>query len=202
MSGGRRSRLHRIVAWPILAAVILLAINVSACSGGGGKPAARGVANISADDLVQRGIYLGPPGTLPAGVSPCANVAPATTTGTGTSLSSTPTLGSEQQAVQGDPADGKATVTSRIAIATSLAQVGGFVGTVSAGTPALVQIKDIYACIVATAWAVPLTGMAQLSCGAVPTDGGTTGSCQPSPNTTIVFIDAVTGKLISAPGFG
>jgi hypothetical protein len=202
MSGGRRSRLHHTAAWPIWAAVILLAIVVSACSGGGDKPAARGVANISADDLVQRGIYLGPPGTLPAGASPCADVLPATTTGPGTSVSTTPAVGSEQQAVQGDPADGKAKVTSRTAIATSRAEVGGFVGTVRAGTPALVQLKDIYACIVATAWAVPLTGMAQLSCGPVPTHGGTTRSCQPSPSTTIVFIDAVTGKLISAPGFG
>ena len=65
----------------------------------------------------------------------------------------------------------------------------------------LVQIKDIYACIVATAWAVPLSGRTQLSCGPAPTDGATTGSCQPSPTKTIVFIDAVTGKLISVPGF-
>jgi len=87
-------------------------------------------------------------------------------------------------------------------MAAALAEVGGFVGPVRAGTPALVQLKDTYACIIATAWAVPLTGMAQLSCGPAPTDRGTTGSCQPSANTTIVFIDAVTGELISAPGFG
>ncbi len=185
-----------------MAAVVLLAIVVSACSGGGSKPTAQGVASISADDLAQRGICVGPAGTLPAGVPTCADVSPATTTGTGTGHSSTPALGSEQQAVQGDSADGRATVTSRTAIATALAEVGGFVGAVSVGTPALIQLKDIYACIAATAWAVPLTGMAQLSCGPAPTDGGTTGSCQPSPNTTIVFIDAVTGKLISAPGFG
>ena len=71
----------------------------------------------------------------------------------------------------------------------------------SAGIPDLVQLKDIYERIVATAWAVPLTGTAQLSCGPAPSDAGTTGSCQPSPSTTIVFVDAVTGKLISAPGF-
>ena len=184
-----------------MASIVLFVVVVSSCSSGAGRPAAQGVASISADNLVQRGIYLGPPGKLPAGVPTCADVPPATTTGTSTSSSSSSGGGSEQLAVKGDPADGKATVTSRTALATALADVGGFVGTDTAATPTLVQIKDIYACIVATAWAVPVAGRAQLSCGPTPTNDGTSGSCRPSPSTTVVFIDAVTGKLISAPGF-
>ena len=100
---------------------------------------------------MQRGIYLGPPGKLPAGIPICPDVSPATTAGTSPSSSSSTVVGSELLAVQGDPADGKATVTARTAVATALADVGGFVGAVTAKTPTLVQIKDIYACVVATA---------------------------------------------------
>jgi hypothetical protein len=94
-----------------------------------------------------------------------------------------------------------AQVSSRAATASALAIGGAFVGPVHTRTAVLVQIKDIYSCVVATAWAIAETGMAELSCGPAPKKGGTISSCQPQPNTAITFIDAVTGKLISEAGF-
>lgn len=162
--------------------------------------AAEGVGGIAAATLEQRGIYLGRPGKLPSGVPNCQNLAPATTVSTGISETPVPPVPSEQQAVQGDPATGRATVSARSAVATASANKGGFVGSVSVRRPVLVQLKDIYACIIATAWAVPVTGTAQLSCGPAPTNGGTAGLCQPRPTTAIMFVDAVTGKFISQAG--
>ena len=183
-------------------ALVALALGLAATGCTSDHSAApEGVGGIPAAALAQRGIYLGPPGKLPAGVPKCPNLAPATTLSAGGAVSSVPSPASEQQAVQGDPADGRATVAARSAVATALSNNGGFVGTVSAGNPVLVQLKDIYACIVATAWAVPVTGMAQLSCGPAPTNGAIAGLCQPRPNTAIMFVDAVTGKLISEAGF-
>jgi len=184
-----------------MAVVVVLAIVALSCSGGDRERVAEGVGNVSADALAERGIYLGLPGKLPAGILKCPALTPATTTGDGTTVPSAPHVGAEQQAVHGDPADGRATVSSRSALAAALAKTGGFVGTVNTGTAVLVQFKDIYAYVVATAWAVPLTGMAQLSCGPAPTDTGTTASCQPRPNTAIIFVDAVTGQFITEVGF-
>jgi hypothetical protein len=195
---------HRpaVAAKAQIAVVAMLVIVLSSCSGGGGEIAARGVGTISAAALVQRGLYLGPPGKLPTEVPRCSTAATPTTFVAGATVSSAAPLGAEQLAVRGDPADGKATVSARAAVATALANGAGFVGTVKAGSAVLVEMKDTSACVVATAWAIPETGLVELSCGPVSTDGAKTGSCEPQPSTTITFVDAMTGKFISAAGFG
>jgi hypothetical protein len=186
----------------LVISVAAMALTLAGCSGGSG-PAALGVGGVSSASLAQRGIYLGPPGHIPAGTPREQRSAPPTTavdkqTG-GTLLAP----GSEQQAVRGDPANGIASVSEQAALATAVRSVGGFVGYVVTGTPVLVQFDDIYTSVVATAWAIPFTGGAQLSAGPAPTGpgAGSQVTSQPGSTTAIVFVDAVTGKLISEEGF-
>ena len=69
----------------------------------------------------------------------------------------------------------------------------------------LLQFEDVNGtCVVATVWGVPIKGREQLSCGSAATAdtmAGQSSSCT-YPSTVIFFIDAVTGRLIDAPGFG
>ncbi|MHB1929446.1 MAG: hypothetical protein ACYCUG_08520 [Acidimicrobiales bacterium] len=165
-------------------------------------PLAQGVGGISASQLAQRGIYLGPPGEIPAGTPAPPNIPVPTTVGANNSGSATPTteLSSERQAVQGDPANGTAKVSSNAALATAKENLGGFVGTVSWGTPVLEQLDNIYAGIVATTWVIPVTGTVELSAGPVGTSGAPV-TLELVTQTALVFVDSFTGTFISEEGF-
>jgi hypothetical protein len=165
-------------------------------------PPAESVGPVSADAFAQRGIYIGPPGTIPAGVPSVPPITPPSTAGSGASPVSGTQPGSEQLAVQGDPANGTATVTAQAAEATTLKSIGGFVGPVTLGTPTLVQLDNIYTQVIATAWAIPVTGTVDLSHGPAPTDGSSVTPSPPRTTTAIAFVDAVTGNFISEEGFG
>lgn len=165
----------------------------------GGSPP-QGVGIISAAAFEQRGIYLGPPGTIPTGVPSSPNVAPPTTLGTG-SPTTQPAASAEQLAVQGDPANGTTTVSATEALTTAQHNLGGFVPPVTWGTPVLVQLDNIYASIVATAWAIPVTGTALLSGGPAAVGGSSITMTPSSSTTAVVFVDAVTGHFISEEGF-
>jgi hypothetical protein len=167
--------------------------------------AAEGVGNIPADLFTQRGIYLGPPGQTPTAASGYSIATPTPTTPSQSSSASSPAttgLSGEQAAVQGDPADGHAQVTATQALQTATAQAAGFVGSTTTETPVLVQYVDAPAGVVATAWAVPLSGTVDLSAGPAPsgTASPATNVGGPEAATAVVFVDAVTGKVISEQG--
>jgi hypothetical protein len=162
------------------------------------------VAGIPASSFEARGIYLGRPGITPKNAPTGTEPAPPTTH-VGTSSSQPPGTDApspEQLAVQGDPANGMATVSAAMAVHTALTQGGGFTGYVTTGTPVLVQFDEPGIPVLATAWAIPMTGTVMLSAGAVPEDGGTVATRPPVTETAVAFIDAVTGKFISEEGFG
>ncbi len=188
-------------------AAIAVAVVTAGCSSHTTRPAPLGIGPVSAEAFVQRGIYLGPPGTIPTGVPNVPTVTPATTSGGNTSPHST-TPGAEQLAVRGDPANGTATVTKQQAVATALKVTAAFVGAFSVGTPKLLQLDIIYTNLVATAWAIPITGTLESSGGPPPTGHVRTSRSsvtQTSPRpigTVIDFVDAVTGKFIFEAGFG
>jgi hypothetical protein len=187
--------------------IAALTLLIAACSGSRSHPAAKGVDGVSAAAFAQRGIYLGPPGTIPAGVPNTPPQTPATTFVTGVSRTSIPEPSAEQLAVRGDPANGTATVTAQQAVATATKNIGGFVGPVTVGSPQLVQLDSVYARVVATAWAVPVSGTIDLSHGPVshgpvPTAPTSVPQSPARTTTAIVFVDATTGNFISEEGFG
>jgi hypothetical protein len=168
------------------------------------KATPEGVGNIPASRFEARGIYLGPPGRIPDGTPKAARPSPPTTVVAGkqpTQPTSTG-LGPEQQAVAGDPANGTSSITAAEATRVAMSELGGFTSPPTPGTPVLVQLDNVNTSIVATAWAVPVTGPAMLSYGPVPT-GSVASVAVPAPvtETAVVFIDAVTGKFISEEGF-
>lgn len=174
---------------------------------GSGSIAAIGVGPITAAEFEARGLYIGPPGQLPSAAAGAPKLSPQTTALVG----STPTgptttiLSGEQQAVVGDPASGSVSISSAQALAVAKANLGGFVGTPTFGTAVPVQYDDAPAGVVATAWAIPVSGLVQLSYGAVPTST-TPGETIPAPHPVVedavVFVDAITGRFISEEGFG
>ena len=185
----------------------LLVLVLSGCSTVSG-PRARGVGGVTSGALADQGIYLGPPGRIPAGTpSGPATPSPVTTTGlggtTGTNLS---VPESEQEAVLGDPANGTATVSEQSALVVARDHEPGFVGPVMIGPPVLVQFDDVRNSVVATAWAIPMKGAVQLSAGAVSIGSASGSQFVSKPptgtQTAIIFVDAVTGRFITGAGFG
>jgi len=168
--------------------------------------APRGVGAVSVDELAQIGIYLGSPGTMPAGTPPFAHVTVPATMVQGSANEPSTGLSSEQQAVAGDPANGRSRVTASQAVRIALTNAGGFSGPPMTGQPVLVQYVNIYAGVIATAWAVPLNGVVELSRGPAPTGDTATiaPSAVPSVETArvISFVDAYTGKFIAQDSFG
>jgi hypothetical protein len=168
-------------------------------------PGPRGVGAVSANELAQRGTYLGPPGTIPAGTPPFAHVPVPTTMGQGSGATTSSGLSSEQLAIAGDPANGEAKVTASHAVEIALSTAGGFSGAPTAEQPVLVQYVNIYTAVIATAWAVPLNGVVDLSHGPALSGDETTAS-HPTPSfetgRVISFIDSYTGILIEEEGYG
>jgi hypothetical protein len=211
MTGSRFGNGHSIRTVVAVGAIVAgLAFTGASCSASQ-QPAAMGVGGVSAQRLTGQGIFLGPPGRLPAGTPRCGALpAVATTSIEGaasaatTPVSATTEENPAEAAVRGDPANGRAKVSSSFAATFANAHRPPFTGTVDVGPAVLLQFKDVNGtCVVATVWAVPLTGLEQLSCGPAVTAGTTprmSASCA-SPSTLIFFIDAVTGRLIDAPGF-
>jgi hypothetical protein len=185
-------------------------VSVTPGGTGGGATAtvaAVTVAGIPESSFEARGIYLGRPGVTPTNAPTGTDPAPAPPTTHVESSSSQPpgtdAPNPEQLAVRGDPANGTVKVSAAMAVITAQTEEGGFTGHVTTGTPVLVQFDEPGIPVLATAWAVPMTGTAMLSDGPAPIDGGTVGTTPP-PVTEIgvAFIDAVTGKFIDEPGFG
>jgi hypothetical protein len=184
-----------------IALAVSLVLVAAACGGSHSHPSAQGVGGVEASALTQRGIYLGPPGTLPAGVPDAAPPTPATTSGTGGRVASGVELSPVQLAVRGDPADGHATVSAVEAVATARHNLAGFVGSITIGAPKLVQVDYIYVPMVATAWAIPVTGPFEFLAGPAPTGGGPVRRSRPRTTTAVAFVDAVTGRFISEEVF-
>jgi hypothetical protein len=185
------------IAW--LASLVLVA---AGCSASHSHPSAEGVGGVAPNSFTQRGIYIGPPGTVPAGIPNTPLPTPATTSGTGGSVSAGTELSAIQLAVRGDPANGRATVSAQEAVATAKRNVVGPQGPFTIGAPKLVQVDFIYVPMVATAWAIPVTGTFELSDGP-PTRGKTSVTRSALRTTTaIIFVDGVTGRFIAQEGFG
>ena len=167
------------------------------------QPAPQGVDGITASQFTARGIYLGPPGVLRAGVPtiPPPTVATTAVLPGESTPSSVQMHSPEQLAVMGDPANGSTKVTASDAVAVALKNIGGFVGPATAGTPVLVQFDSVNASVLATAWAMPISGKVELSGGPVPTGGGTV-TITPYQTTVIVFVDGTTGMFMEEDGFG
>jgi hypothetical protein len=206
------SKRSSLIGGGVLVAVItiglLVALNVSGTKSGltvssATQPQPEGVGGISADAFTARGIFLGPPGQVPAGASSVSVATPLTTVAVDGS-SSPPGPSGEQLAVQGDPANGTAQITASEAESAALANEAGFVGPTTTGDPVLLQYDDAPAGVVATAWAIPVTGTVQLSGGRAQTPLSGAPSTTPTSLPTeeaVIFIDAVTGSFISEEGF-
>jgi|GEM_PF-2514347 len=200
----RRRVTSGLVFLSLIALVVALALMVDRPGGRTRVTAAASsvplsIGGITADQLASRGIYLGSPGTLPADV-PSVGAPIVPTTSGPVAPTSPPQPSPEQVAVVGDPANGTASVSASTAVTVALKNIGGFVGPVTAGNPILVQFDNVYASVVATAWAIPVTGQVELSAGpAAPSGNG--GAVAPYKTTALVFIDATTGRFISEEGF-
>ncbi len=171
-----------------------------------GRVAAIGVGPVTAAEFEARGLYIGPPGQVPSAAAGSRRSNPPQTAPVGSAPYETATtvLSGEQQAVMGDPASGSASISGTRALAVAKADLAGFVGTPTFGAAVLVQYDNAPAGVVATAWAIPVAGQVQLSYGAAPTSttpGQTIQGRPPVNEVAVVFIDAVTGKLISEDGF-
>lgn len=214
MAGGRFADDHSIRTVVGVSGIVVGLMFVGASCSASQHPAAMGVGGVSAERLTGEGIFLGPPGRLPAGTPKCGPlpVVPTTVIEGATSAATTPASATTEEnpaeaAVQGDRANGHAKISANLAAALANANRPLFIGRVDVAAPVLLQLKDldIYGrCVVATIWAVAMTGREQLSCGPAATGVPTprsSASCD-QPSTVIFFIDAVTGRLIDAPGFG
>jgi hypothetical protein len=163
-----------------------------------------GVGGISAEELTQRGIYLGPPGRLPSSIPTAAVPPPVGTTildPNGAPITSplpppTPTPARRTT-------DGTAHIDGDRALTIALANAAGFTDPPQTGAPVLVELDDIYSGTVATAWVVPMTGRLPISAGGAPTGPGAppTSVDRPPQATVLVFVDAVTGQFLEAPAF-
>jgi hypothetical protein len=192
MAGSRFANGHSIRAVLGVGGILAgLAFAGASCSASQ-PPAAMGVGAISAQRLTGQGIFLGPPGRLPAGTPKCGPLpaVPSTsiegaTTAATASPSATTGENPAEAAVQGDLANGHAKVSSNLAADYANAHRPPFIGRVDTAAPMLLQLKDldVYGrCVVATVWAVAMTGREQLSCGPAVTGDSTPSPPRPAPN--------------------
>jgi hypothetical protein len=179
----------------------------SAASGGPSYGDALGVDGISPAVLAGLGIYLGPPGHVPTGVSTTTVLAAPTTLAPGSPTQPATTPASPYgSALDGDRGSGATRFTAAQAAAKLREQLVTFEPGYAMAPPVLDEMLLSGPPGQATVWVTVVTGMAdpnELSHGGVATtaagsDGTTTRPTIPSPwpQRAVEIIDAVTGVLI------